>query len=237
MGCASSAPRVGPPVGADGLPTEEADEFRPRKRSFLEPEFIRSRAPSELLGFNRSRQSSGNLERAVQPQPRSRPAAGCGRSGTRAPSSTRSGERTASLRARTAASASRTRPSRRRSPSRASARSRSAARSPAPRSRTRTAASSRTRWAATRSRRYSLSSTATVRARAIRSHSRDEKVRARASGTRPGSSRGGNFRCSRTPAKRLSRLPSCSIETKNASAPTPRRRTLPHRRSGGSPAE
>ena len=42
MGCASSAPRVGPPVGADGLPTEEADEFRPRKRSFLEPEFIRS---------------------------------------------------------------------------------------------------------------------------------------------------------------------------------------------------
>ena len=51
MGCASSAPRVGPPVGADGLPTEEADEFRPRKRSFLEPEFIRSRAPSELLDF------------------------------------------------------------------------------------------------------------------------------------------------------------------------------------------
>lgn len=69
MGCASSAPRVGPPVGADGLPTEEADEFRPRKRSFLEPEFIRSRAPSELLGFNRSRQSSGNLEfnRSRQP--------------------------------------------------------------------------------------------------------------------------------------------------------------------------
>ena len=38
MGCASSAPRVGPPVGADGLPTDEADEFRPRKRSFLEPD-------------------------------------------------------------------------------------------------------------------------------------------------------------------------------------------------------
>ena len=73
MGCASSAPRVGPPVGADGLPVavqnSEADEFRPRKRSFLEPEFIRSRAPSELLGFNRSRQSSGNLEfnRSRQP--------------------------------------------------------------------------------------------------------------------------------------------------------------------------
>ena len=50
MGCASSAPRVGPPVGADGLPVavqnSEADEFRPRKRSYLEPEFIRSRAPS-----------------------------------------------------------------------------------------------------------------------------------------------------------------------------------------------